>query len=244
MIVVEGISKYYLGRPVLEDVSLTVPNAVNVGLIGPGGAGKSLLSKVITGLVKPDAGRVLIDGEDVTAMQEIELARLRAKIGMLFQNYALFDFMTVGENVAFPLRQEGGHTEEQIRARVASLLAEVDLPGTDHLQVNELSGGMKKRVSFARAVVRNPPILIYDDPTAGLDPVTSSKIFNLLAAIKEQQGVTSITISHDLVGMRDVCDRWAMLDAGRLIFAGTADEIARCEHPLVREFWQGAKKYP
>ena len=244
VIVVEGITKHHLGEPVLSDVSLVVPDGVNVGLIGPGGAGKSLLSKIITGLVKPDAGRVLIDDDEVTAMQEIELARLRAKIGMLFQNYALFDFMTVGENVAFPLRQKGGFTEQQIGERVSLLLQQIDLPGTEHLQINELSGGMKKRVSFARAVVQNPPILIYDDPTAGLDPVTSGKIFGLLKAIKKQQGVTSITISHDLVGMRDVVDRWAMLDAGRLIFDGTAEEIAICQHPLVKEFWGGAKKYP
>ena len=152
--------------------------------------------------------------------------------------------MNVGENIAFPLRQQGGLTEEFIEEQVKSLLKQVDLPGIEHLFANELSGGMKKRVSFARAVVRNPPILIYDDPTAGLDPVTSSKIFNLLADRKASQGVTSITISHDLVGMRDVVDRWVMIDRGKLVFDGTPSEIAHSDEPLVHEFWRGAKKYP
>ncbi len=244
MIVVEKVWKYHFHECVLSDVSFTVPTGLNVGLIGPGGAGKSLLTKIITGLVKPDSGRVLIDGKDITVLSEIELAVLRSDIGMLFQNYALFDFMNVGENIAFPLRQQGGLTEEFIDEQVKSLLKQVDLPGIEHLFANELSGGMKKRVSFARAVVRNPPILIYDDPTAGLDPVTSSKIFNLLAHRKESQGVTSITISHDLVGMRDVVDRWVMIDKGKLIFDGTPAEIAQSEQPLVHEFWRGAKKYP
>jgi phospholipid/cholesterol/gamma-HCH transport system ATP-binding protein len=152
--------------------------------------------------------------------------------------------MTVGENIAFPLRQEGGRSEAEIRERVAELLEKVDLPGIENLEINELSGGMKKRVSFARAIVRNPPILIYDDPTAGLDPVTSSKIFILLKDIRDRFGTTSITISHDLAGMREVCDLWAMLEKGRLLFFGTAEEIERCDDPLVRDFWEGVRIVP
>ena len=239
MIRVENVTKYHFDECVLDDVTLEIPEGVNLGLIGPGGAGKTLLSKIISGLVTPDAGRVFIDGRDITQMAEIDLATMRFRIGMLFQNYALFDFMNVGENIAFPLRQEGKLGEEAIQKKVNDLLHEVDLPGINHQQINELSGGMKKRVSFARAVVRQPPILIYDDPTAGLDPVTSGKIFVLLQRIKQEQGTTSVTISHDLYGMRDVCDRWAMIFKGALIFQGTRAEIEACTDPRVKEFWEG-----
>lgn len=244
MIAVEGVTKYYLNERVLDDVTLRVPEGHNLGLIGPGASGKTLLTKVITGLVEPDAGRVLVDGVDVHRLNKVELGRFRLKFGMLFQNYALFDFMTVGENIAFPLRREGGRSEAEIGERVAGLLEKVDLPGIENLEINELSGGMKKRVSFARAIVRNPPILIYDDPTAGLDPVTSSKIFILLKDIRDRFGTTSITISHDLAGMREVCDLWAMLEKGRLLFFGTAEEIERCQDPHVRDFWEGVRIVP
>ena len=244
MIAVQGVTKHHGDELVLDNVSLEIPEGANLGLIGPGGAGKSLLSKIITGLVPPDEGKVFIDGLEVTAMKEIELAELRGRIGFLFQNYALFDFMDVGENIAFPLRQAGGFDEEQINGKVKALLDEVSLPGIERLQINELSGGMKKRVSFARAIVLEPPILFYDDPTAGLDPVTSSTIFILLQRIKDQRGATSITISHDLVGMRDVCDQWAMMDKGQLVFHGDREQIARSDHPLVQQFWAGAKRYP
>jgi phospholipid/cholesterol/gamma-HCH transport system ATP-binding protein len=235
----EHITKFHLKEKVLDDVSLTVEKGSSLGLIGPGGAGKTLLTKIIAGLVTPDEGRVFIDGEEITAMNEVQLAVTRFKIGMLFQNYALFDFMDVGENIAFPLRQEGDLSEEAIQKAVNDLLLQVDLPGTNHLQINELSGGMKKRVTFARAVIRNPPILIYDDPTAGLDPVTSSKIFIMLRKIREEFGSTSISISHDVLSMRDVCDQWAMLSAGKLIFHGTRAEIETCPIKLVRHFWYG-----
>jgi phospholipid/cholesterol/gamma-HCH transport system ATP-binding protein len=243
VIEVQGVWKYHLGQPVLRDVTLTVQAGENVGLIGPGGAGKSLLTKLIVGLVKPDRGRVLVEGAAINKLSEIDLAHVRDKFGMLFQNYALFDFLNVGDNIAFPLRQEGRLPEPEIRQRVHDLLRQVNLPGIDHLQVNELSGGMKKRVSFARAIIRDPPILIYDDPTAGLDPVTSSKIFNLLKDIKAK-GTTSVTISHDLYGMRDVCDKWAMLYQGRLEFSGTRAEIEQTDNRLVREFWEGGMNLP
>jgi phospholipid/cholesterol/gamma-HCH transport system ATP-binding protein len=244
MITVERVTKYHRGNPVLSDVSLHVAEGSNLGLIGPGGAGKSLLVKIIAGLVKPDSGQVTIDGQELTKLSEIDMAQVRSKIGMLFQNYALFDFMNVGENIAFPLRQAGDANEEEIRSKVTKLLQQVSLPGIEKLQINELSGGMKKRVSFARAVVRNPPFLFYDDPTAGLDPVTSSKIFLLLEQIKQQHGTTSITISHDIVGMRHVCDRWAMLNKGELVFSGTVEEIEQCPNATVGEFWRAGLQVP
>lgn len=239
MIRAENITKYYAGRPVLEDVTLEIPEGTNLGLIGPGGAGKTLLLKIICGLVDPDEGRVFIGGQDVHALSETALADLRFRIGMLFQNYALFDFMNVADNIAFPLRQEGELEEDEIRERVDAMLASIGLPDIGHQYGRELSGGMKKRVSFARAVIRQPPIVFYDDPTAGLDPVTSSKIFLLLRDIRDNLGTTSVTISHDIEGIKDICDNFAMLDRGRLVFWGSRDEIEASEVALVRQFWDG-----
>ena len=239
MIRIENITKFHQGRPVLTDVSLTIDEGSNMGLIGPGGAGKSLLLKIVCGLVRPDEGKVFIDDIDVHALSTTELADLRFRIGMLFQNYALFDFMNVAENIAFPLHQEGNYTDQEIEERVEQALKDISLPGIGHLYPNELSGGMKKRVSFARAVIRRPPILFYDDPTAGLDPVTSSKIFILLQEMKTEGGVTSVTISHDIKGIKGICDQFALLDEGELIFVGTHDEIEACDIPMVQKFWQG-----
>ena len=239
MIRVEGIVKYYHAERVLDDVTLDVHEGRQLGLIGPGGAGKTLLIKIMSGLVKPDAGRVIVDDRDLTKLGAVELSDARRKMGMLFQNYALFDFMTVEENIAFPLRQEGELSESEIRQRVADLLDAVDLPGIQHQYPNELSGGMKKRVTFARAVIHDPPILFYDDPTAGLDPVTSSKIFILLEKRKLERGTTSVVITHDILGVRDICDEFAMLDHGSLIFRGTRDEIETTEDRRVQQFWRG-----
>lgn len=239
MIRVEGITKYYFGQKVLDDVSLEVPEGSNLGLIGPGGAGKTLLLKIVCGLVEPDAGRVYVNDREVTSMTEQELVQLRFDIGMVFQNYALFDFMNVGDNVAFPLRQVGEVSEEEIARRVQEKLSLVGLPNVGHLFANELSGGMKKRVSFCRAIISQPPIVFYDDPTAGLDPVTSSKIFIHLKQTQDAGGVTAITISHDLGELQNICDKFAMLDKGRLLFHGTQEEIERSEIRLVQQFWQG-----
>lgn len=239
MIEIRNVTKYYLRQAVLRDVSLTIPGDTNLGLIGPGGAGKSLLLKIIAGLVKPDHGEVVVHGHVVTAMSEEELTELRFSIGMLFQNYALFDFMNVGDNIAFPLRQAGGFSEEEIQRKVREQLEIVGLPGVAHSYANELSGGMKKRVSFCRAVITEPPILFYDDPTAGLDPVTSSKIFIHLRRMQQRGGTTAITISHDIEGIKKICDHFAMLDRGELIFHGNPGEIERCDIDLVRQFWRG-----
>jgi phospholipid/cholesterol/gamma-HCH transport system ATP-binding protein len=239
MIVVENITKTHRGRPVLEDVSLEVPEGSNMGLIGPGGSGKTVLLKIICGLIRPDSGRVIIDGTDVHSLKETELADLRQILGMLFQNYALFDFMTVSENIAFPLRQDGETDEQLIEDRVSGLLKEIGLPTAADKFPNELSGGMKKRVSFARAVIKRPPILFYDDPTAGLDPVTSSKIFLLLQKMKQELGTTSMTVSHDIGGIQDICDRFAMLERGKLVFYGSREDVETTDIKIVRHFWDG-----
>lgn len=239
MIRIEGVTKYYLGSTVLDDINLEIPAGTNLGLIGPGGAGKSLLLKIIAGLVEPDAGRVFVDGHDVNALGEQDLAALRFSIGMLFQNYALFDSMNVGDNIAFPLRQRGDVPESEIQTRVREQLKLVGLPGIAHQYPRELSGGMKKRVSFCRAVIPEPPLLFYDDPTAGLDPVTSSKIFIHLRRMQQHGGTTAITISHDIDGIKPICDRFALLDRGKVVFHGTRPEIEASQDRLVRQFWDG-----
>jgi phospholipid/cholesterol/gamma-HCH transport system ATP-binding protein len=244
MIEIRDISKTHKGQQVLSDIDISVGEGTNLGLIGPGGAGKSLLLKIVTGLVEPDAGTVTIWGEDVHELSETELAKLHADIGMLFQNYALFDSMTVFGNIAFPLRRDGDLTKTEIDARVNELLEMIDLPGIGGQYPNELSGGMKKRVSFARAVVQKPPLVFYDDPGAGLDPVTSSKIFRLLEQMKESRGTTSITVSHDLAGMKDICDEFAMLHDGELRLVGDRDAFETTDSEIVKRFWQGGIKAP
>lgn len=240
MIRVENICKSHLGRPVLRDISLQVEEGTNLGLIGPGGSGKSVLLKIICGLIRPDSGKVFINDVDVMSLKETEIAELRKSLGMLFQNYALFDDMTVSENIAFPLRQAGEASGEEIDTRVEALLAEIGLPSAAEKFPNELSGGMKKRVSFARAVIHKPPILFYDDPTAGLDPVTSSKIFRLLTQMGDDQGTTSITVSHDIDGLKDICENFLMLDRGQLIFYGSREEIEETDMKFVRQFWDAS----
>ncbi|RAL23808.1 ABC transporter ATP-binding protein [Lujinxingia litoralis] len=239
MIRIENVTKYHEGRVVIDDVTLTIDAHTNVGLIGPGGAGKSVLLKIVCGLITPDRGKVFIDDIDVHSLKPTELAELRFRIGMLFQNYALFDSMNVADNIAFPLRQAGESDETLVAQKVQQALKDISLPGIGDRYPNELSGGMKKRVSFARAVIRRPPIVFYDDPTAGLDPVTSSKIFILLRTMQRDFDTTSVTISHDIEGIKDICDRFVLLDQGRIVFEGTRAEIDACQDSLVSQFWQG-----
>lgn len=239
MIEVRNITKMYGRERVLDDVSFTVDEGTQLGLIGPGGAGKTLLVKILCGLVKPDAGEVFVDGFNVNRLKELELVEYRKRVGMLFQNYALFDFMTVEENIAFPMQNSGKFNDEEIKERTDDILNKVSLPHVHKQYPRELSGGMKKRVTFARAVINDAPILFYDDPTMGLDPVTSSKIFLMLNEFKVTQNTTSICITHDIEGARDTCDAWVLIDHGRLIFHGTTSEIEACDTRFVQQFWQG-----
>ncbi len=240
IIICEGVGKRFGGVWVLRDVSLVVRRDEVLGLIGPGGHGKSVLLKVMTGLLAPDAGRVLVDGQDLARMRPTELARVRDGMGYVFQNYALFDFMTVYDNVAFPLRQQGGHDEAAIDAAIKRRLGEVGLGHALQLFPRELSGGMKKRVSLVRATISQPSIALYDDPTAGLDPVTSSKIFQLIdREHRSIPGCASVVVSHDIDRMKVVCDRYAMIYQGRVLFDGPEARIASAD-PLVGEYFYGA----
>lgn len=244
MIQIEGLTKTFGGMPVLRGVNLTVPKGCLYGLIGPGASGKSVLLKMLTGLLRPDKGRVLVEGRDVHAMSDLDLQQFRLKFGMLFQNNALFDYMTVGENIAFPLRRLYQLPEEEIAARIADRLRVVSLPGFEDRLPAGLSGGQKKRVGVARATVATAEIVLYDEPAAGLDPVTSQRIFELLRAEQRAAGATVIMVSSDLDRLLTVTDRVGMLYKGRLIFDGTTEEAKGSRDPYVRQFVHGLTEGP
>lgn len=239
MIQVRGLTVKFDTLTVLDNVDLAIQRGEVLGILGPGGAGKSVLIKLVCALLRPTSGTVFIAGEDVHALNSQALARVRTQIGMLFQNYALFDFMTVFQNVAFPLQQSGQFSETEMRTRVLARLEQVGLLHAQALYPNELSGGMKKRVSLARATITEAPILLYDDPTAGLDPVTSSKIFDLVRALHRPNETTTVVISHDVDRLRGVCDRFALLYHGKVLFQGTLKEAMESDHPIVHTFFTG-----
>ncbi len=243
MIELAGITKSY-GRPVLRGVDLRVPDGCLYGLIGPGASGKSVLLKTVVGLIRPDTGRVTIDGRDIFGMNDLDLQEFRKRIGMLFQNNALFDFLTVAENIAFPLRRLFDLPDEEVRQRVAERLEVVSLPGFEDRLPAGLSGGQKKRVGVARATVAQAPIVLYDEPAAGLDPVTSQKIFDLLRTEQRASGATVIMVSSDLDRLLTVTDRVGMMYRGRLIFDGTTEEARGSDDPYVHQFVHGIAEGP
>jgi phospholipid/cholesterol/gamma-HCH transport system ATP-binding protein len=244
MIQLEGVTKWYGDRPVLTGVDLTVPAGCLYGLVGPGASGKSVLLKTITGLTRPDEGRVQVDGLEVSAMTELELAEYRRLVGMLFQNNALFDFMTVFENIAFPLHRLLDLPDDEIARRVEERLALVSMSGFGQRLPAGLSGGQKKRVGVARATVTGARILLYDEPAAGLDPVTSQRIFELLRHEQRASGATVLMVSSDLDRLFTVTDRVGMLLDGRLIFDGTTEEALACSDRYVHQFVHGEVEGP
>ncbi len=240
MIRLEGVTKSFGAAPVLSGVDLEVPRACLYGLIGPGASGKSVLLKLIAGLLSPERGRVVVGGTDLAKLTELELQQFRARFGMLFQNNALFDYLSVGENIAFPLRRLSDWSEEQIRERVADRLRCVSLPGFEDRLCAGLSGGQKKRVGVARAtVMAGAQIVLYDEPAAGLDPVTSQRIFELLKDEQRESGATVVMVSSDLDRLLSVTDRVGMLLGGRLVFDGTTAEARESAEPYVRQFVHG-----
>jgi len=230
--------------PVLDGVNLHAPPASILALVGPGASGKSVLLKSVAGLLRPDRGDVFVDGVSLADKDEPGLAEVRKGIGMLFQNYALFDYLTVGENVAFPLRRLFDLPEEEIQARVSERLERVSLPGFEDRIPRSLSGGQKKRVGIARATVARAPILLYDDPTAGLDPVTSQKIYDLIKGEQREQRGCVMMISSDVAGVLTIADRVAMRRRGKLVFEGSAGEAKTSVDPLVRQFIHGLVEGP
>jgi phospholipid/cholesterol/gamma-HCH transport system ATP-binding protein len=244
LIHIEGLFKSFGNMPVLRGVDLDVPEGCLYGLIGPGAAGKSVLLKMLTGLLRPDGGRVVIDGKDVHQLSDLDLQTFRLKFGMLFQNNALFDYMTVGENIAFPLRRLFNLSEDEIAEKVAQRLRVVSLPGYEDRMPSGLSGGQKKRIGVARATVYTAQIVLYDEPAAGLDPVTSQRIFELLRAEQRAASATVIMVSSDLDRLLTVTDRVGMLYKGRLIFDGTTAEAKASVDPCVRQFVHGLTEGP
>lgn len=242
MIRIENVHKKFKS-PVLRGLNLEVPKGCIYALIGPGASGKSVTFKMIAGLVPPDAGKIYVDDEEITQLDQIEIMRVRKKIGMLFQNYALFD-LSVGENIAFPLRRLTNLSEAEIKERVAERLVRVALPGIEDRVPASLSGGQKKRVGVARATVSRPPILLYDEPTAGLDPVTSQKIYDLIRDEQRAQGTTSMLISSDVAGALTIADRVGMLHNGNLIFDGSVHEAKTSTIPAVKQFVHGLTEGP
>jgi phospholipid/cholesterol/gamma-HCH transport system ATP-binding protein len=230
--------------PVVRGVSLDVPRGCLYGLIGPGASGKSVVLKLIVGLLRPDSGTISLAGEEVTQLSELDLQKLRAQVGMLFQNNALFDYMTVADNIAFPLRRLFALTDEEVDARVAERLDRVALPGFEERMPSGLSGGQKKRVGVARATVTRAPVVLYDEPAAGLDPVTSQRIFELLRAEQRETGATVVMVSSDLDRLLTVTDRVGMMFKGELIFDGTTEEARSTTEPRVKQFVHGLTEGP
>jgi phospholipid/cholesterol/gamma-HCH transport system ATP-binding protein len=231
-------------RTLLSDVTVSVPEGCLYGLIGPGASGKSVLLKVTTGLMKPDRGTVQVGDDVLTGASELRLQEIRKRIGMLFQNNALFEHLTVFENIAFPLRRLYSLPEEEVRARVAERLACVSLSGFEERLPASLSGGQKKRVGVARATVTRAPVVLYDEPAAGLDPVTSQKIFDLLRSEQRASRATAVMVSSDLDRLLTVTDRVGMMYRGALIFDGTTEEARSSTEPRVRQFVHGLTEGP
>jgi phospholipid/cholesterol/gamma-HCH transport system ATP-binding protein len=231
-------------RTLLRDVSLTVPTGCLYGLIGPGASGKSVLLKHITGLMKPDHGTVHVGDDEVTRASDLHLQELRKRIGMLFQNNALFDNLTVFDNIAFPLRRLYAPPDDEVRQRVLERLSCVSLSGFEERMPAGLSGGQKKRVGVARATVTRAPFVLYDEPAAGLDPVTSQKIFELLRAEQRASGATVIMVSSDLDRLLTVTDRVGMMYRGELLFDGTTEQAQTCSEPRVKQFVHGLTEGP
>jgi phospholipid/cholesterol/gamma-HCH transport system ATP-binding protein len=239
IIELHNVYKSFDGREVLRDMSIDVERGESLVIVGGSGTGKSVTLKHIIGLLRPDRGSVIIDGQDITQLGEVELNRFRRRFGMAFQEGALFDSMSVFENIAFPLRRHTKMTEAEIRARVEECLEDVHLEGVDKKRPSELSGGMRRRVGFARAISLKPEILLFDEPTTGLDPVISAVVAELITEMDEKLGTTTVTITHDMKVAFTIADRVAMLYEGHIIEEGTPEEFQASRNPILRQFIEG-----
>jgi phospholipid/cholesterol/gamma-HCH transport system ATP-binding protein len=239
MIEVRQLKKSFGAQSILDGVDLRIESGESAVIIGRSGGGKSVLLKHLIGLLQPDAGEVLVDGENITRMTERQLLRVRRKFGMVFQGAALFDSMTVAENVAFGLRRHEHLTEAETAKRVAFVLDVVDLPGTEKKKPAELSGGMRKRVGLARAIIYEPQIVLYDEPTTGLDPIVSDSIDQLIIRVRDHLKVTSIVVTHDMRSARRVGNHVMLLHAKKMHAHGTPEEIFTSADPVVRQFVDG-----
>ena len=234
----KNVWKRYSGKEILAGVNLQVRRGEILCILGPSGTGKSVTLRHINGLTRPDEGEVTVFGESVVSLSEEALAPIRRRLAMLFQGGALFDSMNVEQNVGFPLREHTTKTPKEIAETVAEKLAMVGLPGIQRKMPSELSGGMRKRVALARSIALEPEIILYDEPTTGLDPLTSEKIGHLIVDINKRIQTTSIVVTHDIVMARTVSDRLAFLHQGRFQFIGTFSEASRGGHPVLMEYFR------
>lgn len=237
----ENVSKSFDGKKILERVSFQVGAGEAFCLLGRSGTGKSVTLKLMIGLIKPDEGIVSIHGSEIQNLNPRRLSDARKSVGFLFQNAALFDSISVSENVAFPLRRHTRKSEKEIRAVVREKLEEVELAQEGNKMPSQLSGGMAKRAGLARALALDPNILLVDEPSSGLDRITATEIYQLLLELKKKKKVTLVVVTHDVTGARTFADRFAVLDRGKIAGCGTADELARSDNPLVRDLSQGSE---
>lgn len=244
MIAIRGLRKRLGGRPVLDGVDLDVPEGETVVVMGRSGTGKSVLLKHVVGLMVPDEGSIQVDGVELVGLAEKPLDDVRKRFGVLFQGAALFDSLTVGENVALPLREHTSMSRDEIRERVRERLEWVGLEGVEEKKPADLSGGMKKRVGLARAIAMDPRYVLYDEPTTGLDPIMADVIDRMIRSLQKRMGVTSIVVTHDMASAFKVGDQLALLHEGRVVFLGTPGETRDTRDPLVRQFVEGTSEGP
>jgi phospholipid/cholesterol/gamma-HCH transport system ATP-binding protein len=240
---VEDLRKAFDGKVVLDGIDFSVAEGESLVIVGPSGTGKSVLLKHLIGLIRPDSGRLSIDGQDFWSLSDTERTAVRKKFGMSFQEGALFDSMTVFDNVAFPLRRSGRPPAE-VRQRVRECLDIVHLPNVEAKRPSELSGGMRRRVGFARAIAHEPEILLFDEPNTGLDPIMTDVIDEVILELKEALDVTIVTITHHMASARKIGDRVALLHGGRLLYQAPPDEFLRSNDPAVRQFVDGSAEGP
>lgn len=244
MIEIKELYKSFGTKQVLRGLSLKVEKGESMVVIGGSGSGKSVLIKHIIGILKPDKGDIFVDGVNVIGLRENALYELRKKFGMLFQGAALFDSMTVWENVGFALLGNKAYSEKKVKEIAIEQLRLVGLVGVEDLMPSELSGGMKKRVGLARAIAHGPEIILYDEPTTGLDPIMADAINDLIIEMQKKLNVSSVTITHDMMSAYKIADRIAMLYDGKILETGTPDEIRHSENPFVRQFITGSAAGP
>ncbi len=228
-------------KVVYTGLEFAIHRGETVTILGPSGSGKSVMLKMLIGLVEVDSGEIMFEGRDVTKMSERELYEVRRRVAYLFQGAALFDSLTVGENVAYGLREQHWATmsDDEVRRRVAQSLDSVGLPGIEDMRPSDLSGGMKKRVGLARTLALQPEVLLYDEPTTGLDPINTARINNLIRSITRALGLTSVVVTHDMGTAFSVSDRIVMIGKGRLVMQGTPEEFRRTQNPYIRDFVDG-----
>ncbi|HDJ23483.1 MAG TPA: ABC transporter ATP-binding protein [Candidatus Aminicenantes bacterium] len=244
MISFVDVHKSFRDNHVLRGVFLDIEKGETRVICGQSGSGKSVLIKNLIGLMKPDKGQIFVDGLEVTSLSEEALFQVRRKFGLLFQNAALFDSLTVAENVSFGLERYTDFSPGEIRRRVTESLEMVGLRGVENLMPHELSGGMKKRVGLARAIAYRPEIILYDEPSTGIDPIRADAINDLIIAMKKEMGVTSIVITHDMISAYKVADRISMLYQGKIIETGTPGKIKKSSNPVVQQFITGSAVGP